>query len=126
MGPTPVKRKTTQLADKASKKVKGQNFYHDAKTANRIKMLKGGKPTRDTRGKVVQAAAFQKGEDETEPGRVQPDRRWFGASIESPIRPHALKCGRQYTSHFAKSVGSFQDQSCWEERRSVLGPTPPE
>lgn len=33
---------------------------------------------RDKSGKIIQAAAFQKGEDETKPGRVQPDRRWFG------------------------------------------------
>ena len=62
------------------KKVKGENFYHDAKTANRLKMLKGGKAVRDKDGRIIQAAAFQKGEDETQPGRVQPDRRWFGAS----------------------------------------------
>ncbi|EJF67375.1 NGP1NT-domain-containing protein [Dichomitus squalens LYAD-421 SS1] len=60
------------------KKVKGENFYHDAKTANRLKMLKGGKAVRDKDGRIIQAAAFQKGEDETKPGRVQPDRRWFG------------------------------------------------
>jgi len=35
----------------------------------------GGKPVYDRKGKMVQAAAFQKGEDETTPGRVQPDRR---------------------------------------------------
>ena len=62
------------------KKVKGENFYHNAKTANRLKMLKGGKAVRDKDGKIIQAAAFQKGEDETKPGRVQPDRRWFGTS----------------------------------------------
>ncbi|KAE9410213.1 NGP1NT-domain-containing protein [Gymnopus androsaceus JB14] len=28
--------------------------------------------------RLSKAAAFQKGEDETKPGRVQPDRRWFG------------------------------------------------
>lgn len=41
-------------------------------------MLKGGKAVRDKDGNVIEAAAFQKGEDETKPGRVQPDRRWFG------------------------------------------------
>lgn len=41
-------------------------------------MLNGGKAVRDKDGKIIQAAAFQKGEDETKPGRVQPDRRWFG------------------------------------------------
>lgn len=60
------------------KRVKGENFYRNAKQATRLKMLNGGKPIRDKDGKIIQAAAFQKGEDETKPGRVQPDRRWFG------------------------------------------------
>lgn len=60
------------------KKTKGENFYRDAKTVNRLKMLSGGKAIRDKSGKIIQAAAFQKGEDETKPGMVQPDRRWFG------------------------------------------------
>ncbi|OSD01233.1 NGP1NT-domain-containing protein [Trametes coccinea BRFM310] len=60
------------------KKTKGENFYRDAKTVNRLKMLNSGKAVHDRKGKVIQAAAFQKGEDETKPGRVQPDRRWFG------------------------------------------------
>lgn len=60
------------------KRVKGENFYRDAKAASRLKMLNGGKAVRDKDGKIIQAAAFQKGEDETKPGRVQPDRRWFG------------------------------------------------
>ena len=60
------------------KRVKGENFYRDAKSASKVKMLNGGKPVRDRDGKIVVAAAFQKGEDETKPGRVQPDRRWFG------------------------------------------------
>ncbi|KAG8910219.1 GTPase required for pre-60S ribosomal subunit nuclear export and maturation [Tulasnella sp. 417] len=41
-------------------------------------MLTGGKPIRDRAGKIIQAAAFQKGEEFAKPGRVQPDRRWFG------------------------------------------------
>ncbi|THH30220.1 hypothetical protein EUX98_g3951 [Antrodiella citrinella] len=60
------------------KKVKGENFYRNAKQVGRLKMLNGGKAIRDKDGKVIVAAAFQKGEDETTPGRVQPDRRWFG------------------------------------------------
>ena len=62
-------------------KVKGENFYRNAKQVARLKILNGGKPVRDKDGKIIQAAAFQKGEDETKPGRVQPDRRWFGASL---------------------------------------------
>jgi nuclear GTP-binding protein len=61
-------------------KVKGENFYRNAKQVKRLKMLSGGKAIRDPDGKIIEAAAFQKGEDETTPGRVQPDRRWFGMS----------------------------------------------
>ena len=41
-------------------------------------MYIGGKAMRDKDGKIIQAAAFQKTEAETKPGRVQPDKRWFG------------------------------------------------
>jgi len=81
----PVKKKSSFSKTRSSSsngptvaKVKGENFYRNAKQAARIKMLNGGKPVRDKDGKIIQAAAFQKGEDETKPGRVQPDRRWFG------------------------------------------------
>ncbi|KAG7571166.1 hypothetical protein FFLO_00839 [Filobasidium floriforme] len=62
------------------KRVKGENFYRDAKSASRVKMLNGGKAVRDRDGKITQSAAFQKTEKEmgNEMGRVQPDRRWFG------------------------------------------------
>ncbi|EIM83263.1 NGP1NT-domain-containing protein [Stereum hirsutum FP-91666 SS1] len=69
---------STAGAGPTLKRVKGENFYRDAKKVKRLKMLTGGKAIRDKDGKIIQAAAFQKGEDETTPGRVQPDRRWFG------------------------------------------------
>ena len=77
---SPAASKTRSSSSSAPhiKKVKGENFYHNAKTVGRLKMLNGGKAIRDKDGRIVQAAAFQKGEDETKPGRVQPDRRWFG------------------------------------------------
>ncbi|THH01231.1 hypothetical protein EW026_g1460 [Hermanssonia centrifuga] len=80
----PTKKSGTDSKTRSSssqislKKVKGENFYRNAKQIGRLKMLNGGKPIRDSDGRIIQAAAFQKGEDETEPGRVQPDRRWFG------------------------------------------------
>ncbi|CAE6434526.1 unnamed protein product [Rhizoctonia solani] len=79
MAPTKPK-KSPQTGEKklTLKRVKGENFYRDAKSAARVKMLNGGKAVRDRDGKIIKAAAFQKGEDETKPGRVQPDRRWFG------------------------------------------------
>ncbi|KAF9225269.1 NGP1NT-domain-containing protein [Gyrodon lividus] len=70
--------RSSSSKDITLKKVKGENFYRNAKQAARVKMLTGGKAVRDKDGKIVKAAAFQKGESETKPGRVQPDRRWFG------------------------------------------------
>ncbi|KAJ7762291.1 NUC091 domain-containing protein [Mycena maculata] len=76
---SPSKTRSSGTGPKISlARVKGENFYRDAKKVSRLKMLNGGKPIRDKDGKITQAAAFQKGEDETKPGRVQPDRRWFG------------------------------------------------
>lgn len=74
-------RSSSSMKEPTLKRVKGENFYRDAKAASRLKMLNGGKPVRDKNGRITQAAAFQKGEDETTPGRVQPDRRWFGESL---------------------------------------------
>ncbi|KAJ3506346.1 hypothetical protein NLJ89_g6919 [Agrocybe chaxingu] len=82
------------------KKVKGENFYRNAKQVVRLKMLNGGKAVRDKDGKIIQAAAFQKGEDETKPGRVQPDRRWFGNT--RVISQTAL-------DHFRTSLGAKKD-----------------
>ncbi|KAH9830464.1 NUC091 domain-containing protein [Rhodofomes roseus] len=73
-----TKTRSSASSEPFIKKVKGENFYRNAKAVGRLKMLNGGKAVRDRDGKIIQAAAFQKGEDETKPGRVQPDRRWFG------------------------------------------------
>jgi nuclear GTP-binding protein len=75
---SPSKSRSSSHAQPTLKRVKGENFYRDAKQASRVKMLNGGKPVYDRDGKIKEAAAFQKGEDETKMGRVQPDRRWFG------------------------------------------------
>lgn len=62
------------------KKVKGENFYRDAKAARRLKMHSkdslASRAIRDRHGNVIRAAEFQL--SEAKPGRVQPDRRWFG------------------------------------------------
>lgn len=75
------KTRSSSSKDAFGKKTKGENFYRDAKKVNRLKMMNGGKPVRDREGKIIQAAPFQKTEAETQPGRVQPDRRWFGVLI---------------------------------------------
>jgi NGP1NT (NUC091) domain len=98
-------------------KVKGENFYRNAKQVARLKMLSGGKPIRDKDGKIVQAAAFQKGEDETKPGRVQPDRRWFGANPTFGWF-YVCRCSllelisREYESHLSDGSGPLPNKSC--------------
>lgn len=87
----------SSLSEKGMKRVKGENFYRDAKKAAKVKMLTGGKPVYDRNGKMIQAAAFQKGEADAKPGRVQPDRRWFGNT--RVISQTALE-------HFRESLGS--------------------
>ncbi|BGP47357.1 GTPase required for pre-60S ribosomal subunit nuclear export and maturation [Rhodotorula kratochvilovae] len=59
-------------------RTKGENFYRDAKSARRVNLLSGksSRAIRDVDGKVLKAAEFQS--TEVTPGRVQPDRRWFG------------------------------------------------
>ena len=76
---TGSKTRSSSSSGVSLQKAKGENFYRNAKQVSRLKMLNSGKAVRDKDGKIIQAAAFQKGEDETKPGRVQPDRRWFGA-----------------------------------------------
>jgi nuclear GTP-binding protein len=89
MAPTKKTPSTSKTRSSAStsgpggvslKRVKGENFYRSAKEAKRLKLITGGKPIRDKNGKIIVAAEYQKGEDETKPGRVAPDRRWFGMS----------------------------------------------
>ncbi|GLB43590.1 putative GTPase that associates with pre-60S ribosomal subunits in the nucleolus and is required for their nuclear export and maturation [Lyophyllum shimeji] len=76
---SPGKAKSSSSGPKISlARVKGENFYRTGKQVARLKLLNSGKAVRDKDGKIIQAAAFQKGEAETKPGRVQPDRRWFG------------------------------------------------
>lgn len=81
------------------KKVKGENFYRDAKGAKRVKLLSkdgiASKGIRDRKGNLVKAAEFQS--SEATPGRVQPDRRWFGNT--RVISQDAL-------SHFREALGS--------------------
>ncbi|KAG9001322.1 GTPase required for pre-60S ribosomal subunit nuclear export and maturation [Tulasnella sp. 427] len=78
MAPTKPTKSPSNKLTRGIARVKGESFYRNAKQAARVKLLTGGKPIRDRTGKIIQAAAFQKGEEFAKPGRVQPDRRWFG------------------------------------------------
>ncbi|KAE8352903.1 NUC091 domain-containing protein [Aspergillus coremiiformis] len=57
-------------------RVKGENFYRDAKKVKRLNMYKDGKPQRDAAGNVTVAASYQSREAPV--ARIEPNRKWFG------------------------------------------------
>ncbi|CAD6963333.1 unnamed protein product [Tilletia controversa] len=84
------------------KKIKGQNFYRNAKQAKVVKLhAKNGiasKAIRDKDGNIIQNTEFQS--SEATPGRIQPDRRWFNNT--RVISQDAL-------AHFRESLASKVD-----------------
>ncbi|KAL4986157.1 NUC091 domain-containing protein [Aspergillus falconensis] len=60
----------------ANVRVKGENFYRDAKKVKRLNMLKDGKPQRDAAGNITVAASYQSREAPV--ARIEPNRKWFG------------------------------------------------
>ncbi|KAI9371021.1 NUC091 domain-containing protein [Aspergillus egyptiacus] len=60
----------------ANVRVKGENFYRDAKKVKRLNMLKDGKPQRDSAGNITKAASYQSRDAPV--ARVEPNRKWFG------------------------------------------------
>lgn len=57
---------------------KGENFYRTKEKLKQWKMLRGGKPVRDARGRIVKHADFQS--PKAEPGRIQNTRSWFSST----------------------------------------------
>ncbi|CAI2179935.1 7006_t:CDS:10 [Funneliformis geosporum] len=80
---------------KGNLKVKGENFYRDAKQVKFVNMLKGGKPTRNSKGKIIKEAPFQS--KLAIAAKVQPDRRWFG---------NTRVIGQKELEAFRESLGS--------------------
>jgi nuclear GTP-binding protein len=62
----------------ANVKVKGENFYRDAKKVKKVNMYKGGKAVRNAKGEIIKDAAYQS--KEIPKARVEPNRRWFGST----------------------------------------------
>ncbi|KAL2814275.1 NUC091 domain-containing protein [Aspergillus granulosus] len=60
----------------ANVRVKGENFYRDAKKVKRLNMLKDGKPRRDAAGNITVAASYQSRDAPV--ARIEPNRKWFG------------------------------------------------
>ncbi|CAJ0626380.1 8283_t:CDS:2 [Entrophospora sp. SA101] len=79
-------------------KVKGENFYRDAKKVKFMNMIKSGKAIRNAKGKIVKEAPFQSKKAVT--GRVQPNRRWFG---------NTRVIGQKELEAFRESLGSKVD-----------------
>lgn len=61
-------------------RMKGENFYRDKTKLKQLKMLKDGRAVRNKHGKIIQAASYLESKPENAVARIQPDRRWFGAT----------------------------------------------
>ncbi|KOS23428.1 Nucleolar GTP-binding protein 2 [Escovopsis weberi] len=59
----------------ANVRVKGENFYRDAKKAKLVNMYKDPGAQRNADGKIVKAASFQSREIPN--ARIEPNRKWF-------------------------------------------------
>lgn len=59
-------------------KVKGENFFRDAKKVKRLNMYKEGRAKHNARGDVVREATFQS--TDIPNARIAPDRRWFNST----------------------------------------------
>ncbi|ODQ68200.1 nucleolar GTP-binding protein 2 [Nadsonia fulvescens var. elongata DSM 6958] len=81
-------------------RVKGENFYRDAKRVKKLNMYKEGRARHNAAGEIVQAATFQS--TEVPVARVDPNRRWFGNT--RVIAQDAL-------NHFREAMGATQKDS---------------
>ncbi|KAF2658582.1 NGP1NT-domain-containing protein [Lophiostoma macrostomum CBS 122681] len=59
-------------------KVKGENFYRNAKKIKTLNMFKEGKAQRNASGEITKAATYQSRDRPT--ARVEPNRKWFNAT----------------------------------------------
>lgn len=81
----------------ANLRVKGENFYRDAKKVKHLLMYKTGRATRNAKGEIIKAADLQSTEAPT--ARVDPNRKWFGNT--RVIAQDAL-------THFREAMGDRQ------------------
>lgn len=62
----------------ATFKIKGENFYRDAKKVKQLNVFKEGKAQRNAKGEITKAASYQSRDIPT--ARVEPNRKWFSNS----------------------------------------------
>ncbi|KAF2436970.1 NGP1NT-domain-containing protein [Tothia fuscella] len=87
----------------ANVKVKGENFYRDAKKIKVLNRYKEGKPTRNAQGKITQAATFQSRDIPN--ARIEPNRKWFTNS--RVISQEALSSFRDAVAQQTKDPHSY-------------------
>lgn len=81
-------------------RVKGENFYRDAKKVKHLQMYKTGRAVRNAKGEIVRAAALQS--TDAPVARVDPNRKWFGNT--RVIAQDAL-------THFREAMGDKKHDS---------------
>ncbi|KAK6202867.1 nucleolar GTP-binding protein 2 [Scheffersomyces amazonensis] len=81
-------------------RVKGENFYRDAKKVKHLNMYKQGRAVRNAKGDIIKAAALQSTDAPT--ARVDPNRKWFGNT--RVIAQDAL-------THFREAMGDKKRDS---------------
>lgn len=81
-------------------RVKGENFYRDAKKVKHLQMYKSGRAVRNAKGEIVRAAALQL--TDVPVARVDPNRKWFGNT--RVIAQDAL-------THFREAMGDKKDDT---------------
>lgn len=81
-------------------RVKGENFYRDAKKVKHLNMYKGGRAIRNKNGEIIKAAELQS--TDAPIARVDPNRRWFGNT--RVIAQDAL-------THFRNAMADKKDNS---------------
>ncbi|KAJ9644052.1 GTPase required for pre-60S ribosomal subunit nuclear export and maturation [Coniosporium tulheliwenetii] len=60
----------------ANVRMKGENFYRDAKKVKKLNILKEGKAQRNASGKITKAASYQSRDKPK--ALIEPNRKWFG------------------------------------------------
>lgn len=81
-------------------RLKGENFYRDAKKVKKLSMYKEGRAQRNAKGEITKAATLQS--TDIPSARVAPDRRWFGNT--RVISQDAL-------THFREAMGNIRKDS---------------
>lgn len=81
-------------------RVKGENFYRDAKKVKHLQMYKSGRAVRNAKGEIIRAAALQS--TDAPIARVDPNRKWFG---------NTRVIGQDALTHFREAMGDKKHDS---------------